>query len=1377
MKNLATFLLLAFFYGICTAQVQSEELYFTNISMKDGLSQGVVYCIYQDRQDFMWFGTGDGLNKYDGYKFTVHKHNPADSTTISNSLINCIEEDRSGSLWVGTIHGLNRYDQRTEKFERFMHRPDDANSICDNYIKSLFIDSKGYLWIGSDQGLNKLDITTGKFSTYDFDGKLRNSRIFNILEDYQGDIWLATRRSGLIRFHPETLQYTQYTYQAGNPKSINSNHVYSLYEDSNQQLWIGTWEYGVSRFDREEGVFERMITKNDGTGLNNEQIRCIIENEGNIWIGTFEGLNIYNPQTEKFIYCLRNNNIRGTLSYNILNCMYRDNTGSIWIGTYGGGVDLYNPGFGQFKLIDPKIKAGHDFGSIGPIVENKGRLWIGTEGGGLACYDLHTKDYRFFNLNEPSNKSLNSNTIRDLCIDRENRLWIGTYAGGIRTFNMETLQFEKRFDRTSGIDNNIVFDIHEDCEGNIWVGSFSEIGLHLKKRNEEKFTPGYQSETERFDFPWIREIFESSPNEFWFGSIYNGLFITKDRTVTNITTANSALSSDYISVITKDSRNRIWVGTYGGGVNIFYPDEQKITQLTVADGLLNDNVCSIIEDSLSNMWIGVISGICMYDEQTGSFTNFSYQKNNFPIEIINLRSGLYASDGNIYYGGNNGLAYFNPNIIHQNNHIPPVVITQLMLNNKPVKPFDDTHILSASIQHTPEITLKHYQTNITIEFAALNYIYPQNNRYIFRLDGYDREWVDLAYQRNATYTNLPTGKYIFSVKASNNSGIWNETGTQLVIHILPPPWRTWWAYLLYFVLCAGLIYAAMSWFLSQMRLKNYIRLKQLEKLTLEQTHQIRINLFTNFSHELRTPLTLIIDPVKSFLSDSNFPLIYREPMNLIYKNAKKILLLVNQLMDFRKHESGHMKVKVMKGDTVKFVSEITIIFRELTISKNIKLQLNADEKEIVMYFDHFLLEKVFYNILSNAVKNTPENGNISISIGLLPYQQVLSEIGERIAPDTFPKAPQYVEFVIRDTGRGIPPDDLNKIFDPFFQSDEHNTHGAYGTGIGLSITKSIVELHHGVIWAESEPYKGATFKIILPVDTSLYRSEDFSEMESDDTQYHTVVDKSEQTPEERNLQITHRKALPIVLVIDDYADIRSYIHNHLKNEYEIYEAENGVEGLQLSQELIPDLIISDIMMPKMNGLELARQLKDEMKTAHIPIILLTARTTILQIKEGLDVGADDYLTKPFDVELLKAKVKSIIENRKRLKDVYIRSFNVDLPSPLINNMDKVFLNQAYNYVKDNLGNNELTIEAFGKQLRLSRTQLYRKIKALTDMSPSMFISTLRLKVAAELLVSTTLSVSEIAYKVGFENPSYFSSSFKKLYGVPPKEYAAMKKNE
>lgn len=1354
------------FWLLTVNVLHAKDLYFTDVSVKDGLSQGVVYCIYQDKQGLMWFGTGDGLNRYNGYEFTVFKNRKDDSASISNNLINCITEAANGQLWVGTGGGLCRYMPETETFTSYFQQ----NGLPSNYVKSLLIDSRQNLWVGADGGLCRYDVLTDQFISYDLDGLLQNTRIFCILEDHNGEIWLGTRDAGLIRINPKTFQYKQYLNSKENFNSISSNHVYTLYEDSRKQLWVGTWEHGLNLFIPEKDCVNRIVAKKNSTGLNNNQIRCISETrDGMIWIGTFEGLNIYNPREGTFQYCQRHNNENGSLSHNIINCMIYDQAGSTWLGTHGGGINIYNPVLGQFKLIDPKMKINHDYGLIGPMVEFKGKIWIGTEGGGLGCYDMKTENFRYFDMRNPTRETLNSNTIKALCVNRDHLLWIGTYAAGIQIFNLEKQIFEKYYDRSNGIENNIINDVFEDSSGNIWVGSNSTEGIHVKTPSGNRFMVGFEMkvDSKRVDFPWIRAICEPNTDELWFGSIYNGIFIYKDgQTTRHISTANSNLSSDYISVITEDSKNQIWIGTYGGGVNIYYPKINTIKNYTMSDGLLNDNITSIIEDSLSNIWIATMKGLSRFNPADSSFTNYSYQTNSFPIENLNLKAGLYASDGRLYYGGSNGIACFSPQRIIENEYAPPVILTQLLINNKLVRPNDGSKILKQVINKTREITLKYNQANLIITFAALNYIYPLNNQYSFFLDGYDEGWNEAGSLRQATYTNLPSGKYTLRIKACNNNGLWNNKETQLKINILPPPWSTWWAYLFYVLFTIAVFSAVMFYFHTKIHLQNDLRLKQLEKQSMEKTHQMRINLFTNFSHELRTPLTLILDPVKNMVTDPELPPKYLEHLKLVHKNAERILLLVNQIMDFRKQESGNLKMKVGHGDLVKFLKEMVIIFGELTHPKGIKLSLLAKEEKILTWFDPFLLEKVLSNILSNAIKNTHPGGEIKVQAEILQPDQL---------PVTgLPQAPFYAEISVKDTGKGIPENSLQNIFEPFFQVAEHDAAGVYGTGIGLHITKIIIEKHHGIIWAESPSGEGACFKMILPVNDALFR-EDEIELAERSYQAEPVTN-----PDTKELSTSvntkgFRQKQPLVIVIDDNSDIRSYMKNNLSQDFKVYEAENGETGWQLAQELSPDLIISDIMMPVMDGLELCRKLKNDLHTSHIPVILLTARITILQIKEGLQTGADDYITKPFEAELLKVKANNIILNRKRIKEAFVKNFNVNLPGPITGNPDDIFLTRAYDFVKQNIGNADLSIEQFGEQLQLSRTHLYRKIKALTGMSPSLFISTLRLKVAAELLLDTSLTVSEISYKVGFNNPSYFTSSFKRLYGVAPTDYVSMRK--
>jgi signal transduction histidine kinase/ligand-binding sensor domain-containing protein/DNA-binding response OmpR family regulator len=1370
---------------------------FINISVKDGLSNGLVLCIHQDRMGFMWFGTTSGLNRFDGYEFKIYKHSKDNVSSICSNIVNCIEEDNKGNLWIGTSEGLNCYDQKKDRFREFKRR----QGISNDYIKSLLVDDS-LLWIGTDNNLNSLNLNSGEIKYYDFCGLLDNTRIFDIHKDRKGEIWVATQEVGLIRFNPQTLEYKNYRHNKTDDSSISSDHVYIIFEDSDEELWFGTWEYGINRFDRENETFRLIQTSQDGTGINNNQIRSILENnDKSIWIGTFEGINIFNPHSGSFQYILRHNHVPGALSYNTVNCTYKDKSGAIWIGTNGGGLNLYSPSAGQFKFIDPKLQANHDFGFIGPLIEHNGEIWIGTEGGGLANYNPKNDKYNYFDLDLEN--TMKSNTIKALYLDKNDKLWIGTYAGGILTFDINKKIFDNYFDNRKGIENNIVHDIIEDHNGNIIVGSNSVHGIHVKEKNSDHFVAGLASKTnsERVDLPWIRAICNISEDVICFGSIYYGIYLyDKNKGLEHISTDKSNINSDYINFITKDSSGKIWIGTNGEGINVYEPVTGQIKRINISDGLLDNNICSIIEDEQRNIWISSVAGITRYNINDSTFTNFSYSNSEFPIEILNIKSGLLASDGQIYFGGSNGFVRFNPQNITNNTYIPPVFITNLRINNQEVTVGDKTGILPESISTVQKIDLKYNQSNIAIEFSALNYIYSENNQYQYILEGYDIEWSKPGFQRQGIYTNLPTGRYTFRIKASNNSGIWNNTETSLKINILPPIWKTCWAYILYFIFFSLVVLFIINYFISRMRLRNSIRMEQLEKRTMEEAHQSKMNMFTNFSHELRTPLTLIINPIKNIISDVLLPSEYRESLQLVYKNANKILLLVNQLLDLRKQEVDKIKIRVEENDIVKFSKEIALIFNDFASSRNINLEFHSVEKKVITYFDPFLLEKVFYNILSNAIKNTYVQGEISIILN----KSKQNELSKYRKINNLPYSEDYIVIEISDTGKGIAEKDLDKIFNPFFQIDESDNTIMYSTGLGLYITKSFVELHHGVIVAENRKEGGMCFVIILPMDKSFFSADDLnlkdesnfaSSYKSDFTNIGKVSsvnnDKLSSGEKERleNLQIKEnlsekitdkenvllsnykeKDSIPIVLIVEDNSDIRLYLKKILDTEYVVYEAENGEVAWNLAKETIPDIIISDIMMPVMDGLVLCKLVKSNIGTCHIPVILLTARTSIMQIEGGLLSGADDYITKPFDSKLLTVKMKNILENRKKIKDAYLKNFYIDLPEPLSNQLDDRFLKRAYDYVKENISNSELSIESFGKEMYLSRTQLYRKIKALTGLTPTNFVSTLRLKHASELLIETSLSVSEISFQVGFSNPSYFTTSFKKHFNLTPSEY-------
>ncbi|MDR1523682.1 MAG: response regulator, partial [Tannerella sp.] len=911
------------------------------------------------------------------------------------------------------------------------------------------------------------------------------------------------------------------------------------------------------------------------------------------------------------------------------------------------------------------------------------------------------------------------------------------------------------------------------------------------------FTTGFtlRDSAGRMDFPWIRTICETKGNGIWFGSIYYGVFIYEDgKPVRRLSVENSDLSCDYISTIMEDSKGRIWIGTYGGGVNVYHPGTGIIRSFNTDDGLLNNNVCCIIEDTFSTVWISTAAGLSKCNMTDYSFTGYSYGKLSFPVEVLNLKSGLLASDGNIYIGGSNGIAYFSPGEIRNNDFIPEIKATHLYINNKPVQVGDDTHILSKPVTETSSLKLKYNQTNISIRFAALNYLLPQNNQYMFYLEGYDEQWSRESFQRQVTYTNLPSGKYTLRVKASNNSGVWNETGVSLGIDVLPPPWKTWWAYCLYFLSGAAVIFVIINYFVSRVKLENDIRLKQIEQQAKEEAHQVKLNMFTNFSHELRTPLTLIINPVKEILSDVSLGASCRESLRLVYRNANRMLLLVNQLLDMRKQEAGAVTIKVKEANLVKFIREIVIIFRELSKSKQVELNFSSEQNALLLYYDAGMLEKVFYNILSNAIKNTPACAKIDVEVFRASNETVHRDMLDADEGRQVGSAGSYIVCNIKDTGKGIPAEDLKKIFTPFFQVDEVDLSGIKGTGLGLHIAKTIMKRHHGMIKAFNNPDGGACFQLVFPVNKSLYSDSQVDLMPSpyavpttdtdgdayvlpavDDRTDGNVGGGANPAANAAPSPKILRKDTPVILLVDDNADIRLFMSSQLRNEYVIYEAENGEIAWEKAQDVIPDLILCDIMMPVMDGLELCTLIKNDLKTCHIPVILLTARSSMLHFEEGLMTGADDYITKPFDAGLLKIRIKNAIENRRKAKESYLKNFTIDIPTPLSNRLDEDFLSKSYEYVKLNMDNTELNMDTFGKYMCLSRTQLYRKIKALTGKTPSLFVSTLRLKYAAELLTTTALSIQEIADRTGFNNASYFTTSFKKLYGATPTEYLQSKR--
>lgn len=1363
MKKTLTAILLVVLYT-CFSTAQKPNISFLNLSVKDGLSQNTIIRIYQDSKDYMWFCTRDGLNKYDGTGFEIFRNIPKDSTSISSSDITTITETGDGYLWIGTHYGLNRMNPITKKVTRYYPDSSSKNSISDYIIKHLYVDSKDRLWIATTSGLDIYDKEHDCFH-HIFQG----NPIIWLTEDSYSNLCF-TDGNMLYFYNFVSKEITSYPY-------TEKDNIYHIYEDSKKNLWIGTTYSGLKRFDRPT---QRFITIDLGIhnkiNFNNEQIGYIIEDEScNLVLASRSGILIYNSTLNQCMAHIVQTGETGSLSDNTVIALYKDRNENIWAGTWIGGVDYYShfSNYFQFHVARKDIKRPvHSYNSF---IEWNNRLWIGTNDG-LVEYDKEQESY-IFHSNKLVNPAQNEE-VKYIQLVEDRDLYISIFGG-----NLYTLQTKGRLKKTLQQYNGAYLrDLEQDSTGTIWLASHTNEYLTCFNPPTNLYTNKFpvKGEKQPRQFVNVQDLLIDSDSIIWIGTRNNGLYqynyINHDIKQYQAGLQNGSLTSNNVSVLFKDSNNELWVGTYGEGVCRYNRTTELFDVFDERNGLSNKAVCGILEDNAGNIWLTTQGSISCLNIEDYSFINYTHA-NGLPLQEINMHACLKTTDGTFVVGGSNGFISFRPQHLKKNPHIPKIVITDFKIWNNSFPQYD-TPI--HQIETDNKIYLKYDQSQFSVSYAALNYIFPHTNQYAYQLEGFDKGWNYVNNITTANYTNIPPGKYKFRVKGSNNDGIWNEAGTSFTIIITPPFWATWWAYTIYTILGLLLLWFIFNYFITKERLENNLRIKQIEQQNLEENHQLRIRLFTNFSHELRTPLTLIIGPLNSLLSDSSIPSRIVDSLNIVQKNANRLLLLVNQLMDFRKLESGNLKLKVETGNFKQFIDEIFIAFHELAKQRNIKLHLNYAVDNPPLWYNSDQLEKVLFNLLSNAFRHTRNNGEITIDIRQWELPAAINKYGKRF--DNLPaNVKQIVEIKVRDTGHGIAAEDLNKIFDPFYQANNYETNTVYGTGIGLNLTKGIIELHKGTIWAESKEGEGAIFRIFLPLgDEHLNEGDKITLSKEKITENIELIQPNLLSNVENSSSSEKKKETSkryTVLIIEDNQDIRFYIKSQIKHKFNIKEAENGLNGKDIALHTIPDLIVCDIMMPGMNGIDVCKILKEDIRTSHIPIILLTARITIPQIQEGLQYGADDYITKPFNAELLLTRIENLIMNREKLRKAFSRKITVEDKSiagePSI---DERFLMKVHNYIMENIDDPELRIEDLAEKIGMSRTQLYRKIKAITDMSPQKLVLSIRLKTAATCLKDEGLNVSETCARVGFSDPSYFSKRFKAFFNISPSEYEEKNRN-
>lgn len=1330
---------------------------FSSLTIENGLSQNSVISVAQDKAGFLWFGTRQGLNRYDGYQLKVYRNNLSNPASISGNEVQALLTDAAGQLWIGTSNGLNRYDQQKDAFVHISIK----NGLGHNNVETIYEDADRNLWVGTIAGLSLLrDKQRNRFSTLLFNPNKSDpvNRISSIFMDKNKNIWLGTGR-GLICMSAKKeggYEFRAFRHKAGDPNSLNSNYVTAIAADKDQNLWVGT-DNGLAFFNRKTGVFRAFRHNNeDPNSLIHNDIREIrADHKGLFWIGSQEGLSILDPTTLKFSNYQHEPEVKGSLSHNSIHSIFQDNANTMWVGTYFGGVNFAYPIATRFKVYqNSKLRPSISGNVISSIVEDKnGSLWIGTEGAGLNYADLKHNVYKNYKTNPDNPSSISSNLIKILCRDGSGNgdLIIGTHSGGLNIFNPSTGKFRHvvnvRNSKNIPGTAEIIALLH-DSGGTLWVGSMNGLSV-LHKKNGAFSWRTTKSPLDKYVHKGrygVTALFEDREKNLWIGStagLYRYNFNTKALQPflkSEDETDSTRLHSDFINCIGQDKAGKILIGTYFGGISIYNPVTNHFKTFREKDGLANDNVLGIIEDDNRKLWISTGNGLSELNPENKKFRNYT-KSDGLAGNEFNARSYFKNSEGELFFGGLNGLSSFYPSDIQTNTYAAPVVFTGLKLFNQPVVVNGPDELLKEHMMLTRQLTFKHDQNHFTIGFALLNYIKSDKNKYAYKLEGYDKEW-NYTGTPSATYTNLPSGNYRFRVRGINNDGVKgaNEAGT--AIRILPPVWASWWAYLIYVLIFSIILFLIV----------RYLFIRALLKRS-EDVQKMKLNFFTYVSHEIRTPLTLILGPLETLSETTkNSPELNRQILP-IRNNAERLMRLITELMDFRKAETGHLKLNVNKDDIIGFIEEIFQSFQHLAAVHRIQYNFDHQQQNIELYFDKGQLEKVLFNLISNAFKFTNDNGAISVSV---------SETAENVS------------IKVRDNGKGIPYESQNKLFSDFFQVDEPGS-SHIGSGIGLALSRSIVEAHGGTIGIESSPASAekagdTCFTVVLKKGKTHFKGAEFTEAPKQPASSNIYTAPVHPAPPTAGTP-DKKTGAETILLVEDNPEIRQMLRGYLEQDYEIRESQDGLAGWEAATELLPDLVICDVMMPVMDGLELCRKLKTDERTSHIPVVLLTAKSTHLHQLEGMETGADGYITKPFSVELLKLNVRNLLQSRKTMREKFSRpGLAQQAQTPPLNTVEQAFMAKMLHYVEEHMADQNFNIPDLATHIGMSQPVLYKKIRAITGLSVNDFIKTIRLKKAAGLMEQKIYNVSEIAYLVGFNDPKYFSREFRKQYGQTPKEY-------
>lgn len=1369
------FLLTGFLLVVSFSIAQDTRLNFSVLTSKDGLSSNTVNAILKDQYGFLWFATEDGLNRFDGKNFRIYRHKADDPSSIRANHVTALYEDKLGVLWVGTNGGsLSIYNRKTDSFFNFSSIP---GYVIGGAVTSISGDNYNNVWVSCYDGLFSIDIVTRKATRIPTGEKKAgkpDTKVFTLTyQDRKHQMWFGSDK-GLYHYNSKTGVFTLLGHN-DNENSLAANNVLSIAEDRNQNLWIGTTG-GLSKLNSDGKTFTNFKHTIGKNGLSSDVIYAIARDfNSDLWLATEEGLDILNTET-----CIITNykpdiHNKGSLSSRSIRSIYIDKQGIYWLGTFQGGVNKYDKNFSYFNLREsnPFDSRGLSAPVITSFAEWKGKgIFIGTDGGGLNLYHPETSLFDHLSIASKRAGAAHDLAILALKMAKNGQLWIGTYRDGLFKYDPATGSYRQLKKGNGKLDLNFndIFCIEEDTKGNIWIGT-NGGGINIYNPNSQIVDKIKNDFSKANDTRYpannnIRAFAEDHNGNMWVGTFGGGISVWNPATrrFKFYNNTHNNLNNDYVFSIAEDSLGRMWAGTGGGGLNLLDNVTDKFVSFSESDGLANDVVQKILEDSCGKLWVSTNQGISSFDAKNKRFTNYSHY-NGLQNNSFVHGAGLRASSGELYFGGQEGFNYFNPLAMKKNKNIPPVMLIDLKVDDKSVIPTDKGPI-QVPILLAKEIQLE-YSQNIAISFVALNYTNSQQNVYKYRLIGFNQEWVTAGKEHTASYNNLNPGTYEFQVIASNNNGLWNNTGRSIKIVVAPPFWLSIYAFityltagvaLLFYIRHRGIHKLKTQFALEQERqqAKQTIESQKREAEHMRELDQLKIKFLTNLSHEFRTPISLIVGPVDNLLDKIDEPELAGQ-LGLIKRNGRRLLNLVNQLLDFRKMEEAELKLKLSRGEIVQFIREVTDSFTDLADRKKINLKFTTANNPVFVFFDANKVERILFNLLSNAFKFTEEGGNITVELTIKEFED--TDIVN-------------VTCSVTDTGIGIPSNVLQKVFDRFFQSETGPAILNQGSGIGLSITREFVKMHGGKISAESENGKGSRFIFEIPLQIATAETKTATTPKPD-----TVTTEIDKAPDPNTAELPANELAnkPTILIIEDDEDFRFYLKDNLKSQYRIYEASNGKEGWQMALSRHPDVVVSDIKMPLMTGTDLSKKLKSDKRTLHIPVILLTASNAESDQIKGLESGANDFISKPFNFAVLQVKIKNLLTQSRSARETYSRQLQVTAGNVVIESENEKFLNKVMQYVERNLNDPQLSVEGLSRELVMSRVSLYKKLLDITGMSPVEFIRAVKLEKAIVLLEKSDMNIAQIAYQTGFSTPNYFTKAFKEKYNMLPSEYIEAKR--